>query len=190
MEPLAEHLARRVAGAVAAVDSLRSQLDVVERLAGAVATTLDQGAALFTCGNGGSAAQAAHLAEELTGKYSRPRPPLRAVCLCADAAALTCIANDFGYERVFSRQLEALAGPGDALLVLSTSGQSPNVLEALDAAKRLGVQRLGLLGKDGGRARERCDLALVVSSDDTAHIQEAHQVVVHLILETVERSLQ
>lgn len=189
MEPLAEHLARRVAGAVAAVDSLRSQLDVVEQLAGAVATTLGQGAALFTCGNGGSAAQAAHLSEELTGKYSRPRPPLRAVCLCADAAALTCIANDFGYERVFSRQLEALARRGDALLVLSTSGASPNVVEALRAARRLGATTLGLLGKDGGRALPLCDAALVVASDDTAHIQEAHQVALHLILETVERSL-
>ncbi|RMD61228.1 MAG: SIS domain-containing protein, partial [Planctomycetota bacterium] len=122
MDPLAEHLAQRVAGAVAAVDALRSQLDVVERLARAVSASLAEGGCLFTCGNGGSAAQAAHLAEELTGKYRCVRPPLRAVCLCADAAALTCIANDFGYERVFSRQLEALARRGDALLVLSTSG--------------------------------------------------------------------
>ena len=107
---------------------------------------------MFTCGNGGSAAEALHLAEELTGRYKINRAALRAISLCADPTALTCIANDFGFEQVFARQLEALGRAGDLLVVFSTSGKSPNLLRVLEVAKRLNISTLGLLGRDGGPA--------------------------------------
>ncbi|MBL0927801.1 MAG: SIS domain-containing protein [Phycisphaerales bacterium] len=152
----------------------------------AVRRTLAAGGRVFTCGNGGSAAQAMHLAEELIGRYRADRPPLAALCLNADPTALTCIANDFGYEQVFARQVEALARPGDVLVALTTSGNSPNVLAALRAAAARGVERIGLLGKDGGAARALCGLPLVVPHAATEVVQEAHTVLIHLILEAVE----
>jgi D-sedoheptulose 7-phosphate isomerase len=141
---------------------------------------------LYTAGNGGSAAQAMHLAEELVGRYRGDRPPRRAVCLNADPTTLTCIANDFGYEQIFARPGRALLTPGDALLVLSTSGNSVNLVRALETARDIGVTTLGLLGADGGACRALCDHAVLIPASDSAHIQEAHLVVVHLICEGVE----
>lgn len=168
------------------ISSLRSQAGVIERLADEVRSCFDRGGRLYTCGNGGSAAEALHLAEELIGKYKRDRRPYPAVCLAGDPTALTCIANDYGFERVFARQIEALGKAGDALFVFSTSGNSRNVEVALAAARAGGVRTLGLLGKGGGRCLALCDAALVVDAGETEHIQEAHQVVLHLILEGVE----
>jgi D-sedoheptulose 7-phosphate isomerase len=160
--------------------------EAIEAAIGSIRASLDGGGALLTCGNGGSAAEALHLSEELTGKYRLARAPRRAICLCADPTALTCIANDFGYDAVFARQVEALARPGDCLAALTTSGNSPNVLAALEVARGMGVTTIGLLGRGGGRAAGLCDHTLVVASEDTAHIQEAHQVIVHLVLEAFE----
>ena len=141
---------------------------------------------MYTCGNGGSAAQALHLAEELIGRYRSNRPPLRAVCLNADPTALTCIANDFGFDQVFARQCEALLTPGDVLLVFSTSGKSPNLIKALEISRTRGCTAIALLGKDGGECGVLCDQALIVAADDSAHVQEAHLVVLHLICEALE----
>lgn len=176
----------RIDGAVDAVASLKEQAALLAEIGGAVRRTLEGGGAALTCGNGGSAAEAMHLAEELVGKYSRDRPPLRGICLNSDATALTCIANDFGYEETFSRSLRALGRPGDVLIALSTSGKSVNVMRALEAARQMDILAIGLLGKGGGPCAGLCDHALIVDSDDTAHIQEAHQVVLHLLLEAVE----
>jgi len=176
----------RLAGSVAAVRSLAEATTGAAAAIVAVRDAARAGATIFTCGNGGSAAEALHLAEELVGRYREDREPLPAVCLNADATALTCIANDFGYAEVFSRQVEALAAPGDVLVALSTSGRSPNVVAALETARRMNVTAVGLLGKDGGDAAGLCDHAVVVPSDDTAHIQEAHLVLIHLMLEAVE----
>jgi len=162
------------------------QVDDILAIGRAVRDRLDKGGAVFTCGNGGSAAEALHLAEELIGKYRAARPPRRAVCLNADPTALTCIANDFGFDEVFARQVEGLARDGDALIVFSTSGASPNIVKALRKARDGGVLTIGLLGRDGGACLPLSDLSLVVRSQETAHIQEAHQVVLHLILEAVE----
>ncbi|MED5508286.1 MAG: SIS domain-containing protein, partial [Planctomycetota bacterium] len=151
--PFAEIVDRRLQRACAALESLRSQAGVVTEIAALVADALHGGGQLLTCGNGGSAAEALHLAEELTGRFEAERPPLRAICLNADPTALTCIANDFGYEEVFARQCRALGGHGDVLLVLSNSGGSPNVVRALEAARELGMRTIGLLGGDGGPAR-------------------------------------
>lgn len=176
----------RIDGAAKAIVSLQDHAELLSAMCETTRAALAGGGTVLTCGNGGSAAEAMHLAEELVGKYSAERPPLRGLCLNADATALTCIANDFGYEEVFSRPLRAFARRGDVLVAFSTSGKSVNVLRALEAARQLHITTIGLLGKGGGPCAALCDHALIVDSDDTAHIQEAHQVVVHLLLEAVE----
>jgi D-sedoheptulose 7-phosphate isomerase len=157
------------------------------RICEAVVACLEGGGKVLTLGNGGSATDAAHLAEELLGRFRANRAPLAAVCLAADAAALTCIANDFGYEQVFARQVRALARPGDAVVAFSTSGNSANVAAALEEARRAGARTIGLLGGDGGRALAACDLAFVAPGAGTARIQELHTLALHLICEAVER---
>lgn len=149
-------------------------------------TCLKAGGKVLTCGNGGSAADAMHLAEELLGLYDRSRRALPAVCLCGDATTLTCIANDHGYERIFARQIEALGRPGDVLIGFSTSGNSPNVLAAFAAAKAQGVRTILLGGKGGGQAHGRCDFELVVPSDNTARIQEVHTLILHSWLDRID----
>jgi D-sedoheptulose 7-phosphate isomerase len=186
-EGFSEETVRAVADdAARVIASLADQAPDILRIVHEVRTALADGATLYTCGNGGSAAEALHLAEELIGRYKRDRPPYRAVCLNADATALTCIANDFGYDAVFARQAQALVKPGDVLVGFSTSGNSPNVLRALEAARAGGGRTVGLLGKTGGACAAACDVPLVIASDATERIQEAHQVVIHLILEAVE----
>lgn len=178
----------RLAGSLAAIESLRDHIRTIDRLAGTIVEVLKHGGTIFTCGNGGSAAEALHLAEELIGRYRGNRPSCRAVCLNADPTALTCIANDFGYDEVFARQLEGLARSGDALVAFSTSGNSRNLVLALERAKRAQVRTIGLLGRDGGQCLAHCDDHLIVDATDSAHIQEAHQVIMHLLCEAVERA--
>ena len=172
---------------MAAIGALRDQIAPITQLTNEVYDCLRSGGTLYTAGNGGSAAQALHLAEELIGRYRSDRPAQRAICLNTDPTALTCIGNDFGFEHIFSRQAEALVRPGDVLLVLSTSGQSENLVNALETAGQRGATTLGLLGASGGACRELCDHSIVVPGKDSAHIQEAHQVVIHLICEVVEQ---
>jgi len=162
---------------------LQPAIDVAGEL---IASCLRGGGKVLTCGNGGSAADACHLAQELLGNYERRRQPLPAVCLNADPTALTCIANDYGFDAVFSRQVTALARPGDVLIGFSTSGNSPNILAAFAAAKAAGAKTVLLGGRDGGQARGRCDLDLIVPSDRTARIQEVHTVIVHCWLDRVD----
>jgi D-sedoheptulose 7-phosphate isomerase len=189
MTNLNDLIATRVEGSLAAIGALRAP-PFAQRLAAIIETVRDRlahGGMICTCGNGGSAAEALHLAEELIGRYRSDRPPHKAVCLNADPTALTCIANDYGFDRVFSRQCEALLTDRDVLVAFSTSGNSPNIAQALRAAKARGAVTIGLLGRGGGRAAAECDLALTVPADDSAHIQEAHQVALHLICEALER---
>ena len=183
---MVSRLRRRIAGSVEAVRHVEARVEEVAAIAQAVRERLDAGGTLYTAGNGGSAAEALHLAEELTGRYRSDRAPLAAVCLNADPTALTCIANDFGFDRVFSRPCEALLRAGDVLLVFSTSGRSPNLSAALAVARERGAVTIGLLGRDGGPCLPLCDHALVIPMDDSAHVQEAHQVVMHLICEVME----
>jgi D-sedoheptulose 7-phosphate isomerase len=183
-----EAISERLEGTIAAIHSLRDQLAEIQALGRIVTEKLAAGGTIYTCGNGGSAAEAMHLAEELIGRYrGQDRPAQRAMCLNADATAMTCIANDFGYEHVFSRPVEAMLGERDVLVVLSTSGNSDNIVRALDAARRNGATTVGLLGRGGGKALAHCDHAIIVAGEDSAHIQEGHLVVVHLICEAVEQ---
>ncbi|PDV99624.1 D-sedoheptulose-7-phosphate isomerase [Candidatus Viridilinea mediisalina] len=163
-----------------------AQSEAVDTIAGLVSEALLAGHTLFTCGNGGSAADAMHLAEELVGRYRSNRRPLAAYCLNADGGALTCIANDFGYDQVFARPLTALGRPGDLLVVFSTSGNSPNIIEALRVARSRGMLSLALLGNDGGQALPLADHALVVPSAASARIQEVHGLILHAICEELE----
>lgn len=158
----------------------------VECAGEAIVATLLAGGKLLTCGNGGSAADALHLAEELVGRYSVERRALPALCLNADATAITCICNDYGYQRVFSRGIEALAKPGDILVGFTTSGNSENVIAAFAAASQRGVTTVLLAGKDGGKARGTCDHEIIVPSHNTARIQEMHTLVLHQWLEAID----
>jgi len=169
-----------------AAEALETQREALIRACEMVVQTLRDGGTILTCGNGGSAAEALHLAEELTGRYRTNRQALRAVCLAADPTALTCIANDFGFDHVFARQVEALGRPGDLLVVFSTSGKSPNLLRALHVARDRGVATLGLLGGEGGPALPLCDHAIVVPGVDGAAVQEAHQMIMHILCEACE----
>ncbi len=159
------------------------------RLAGRYVRTLAEGGTLFFAGNGGSAADAQHLAAEYVVRYSRNRKPLPAVALTTDTSLLTACGNDLGFDEVFARQVEALVRPGDLLVLHSTSGESPNVIRAAQAGKAKGAAVVALLGKGGGPVAELVDDALVVPSDDTAHIQEVHLAIEHVICELVEREL-
>jgi D-sedoheptulose 7-phosphate isomerase len=165
---------------------LAKQEATFEKIAAAMVATLRSGGKVLTCGNGGSAADALHLAEELVGRYRRERPSWAAICLNADPTLLTCIGNDYGFDSVFSRQVEGLAGKNDLLICFTTSGNSVNILRALDTAKTRGVKSVALLGKTGGPAKGKADIELIVEGADTARIQEAHGFLLHALLERVE----
>lgn len=170
----------------AALKSAETLAPQVDSAGIAILKALKCGCKLLTCGNGGSAADAMHLAEELVGRYHRDRPALPAICLNADPTAITCICNDYGYEKVFSRGIEALGKPGDVLVGFTTSGNSANVLAAFAAAKSLGITTVLLAGRDGGKARGSCDHEIIVPSDSTSRIQEIHTLVLHQWLESID----
>ena len=163
--------------------------DTIATIAARYADALRGGGTLYFAGNGGSAADAQHLATEYVVRYQTTRPALRAVALTTDTSLLTACANDMGFDEIFARQVEALAKPGDVLVLHSTSGESPNVLRAAQSARARGVAVVAFLGRGGGQLKDLADLSLVVPSDDTARIQEIHLAVEHLICEMVEESL-
>jgi len=152
-------------------------------------TALRAGGTLFFAGNGGSAADAQHIAAEYVVRYGHNRRPLPAVALTTDTSLLTACANDLGYDEIFARQVDALARSGDVLVLHSTSGESPNTLRAAQAAKLKGVKVVALLGKGGGALSSLADCALIVPSDETSHIQELHLAVEHIVCAMVENAL-
>lgn len=159
----------------------------LERAAGLVCAALEAGHKVLTCGNGGSATDASHLAEELIGRYRGNRRPLPAVSLGADPSALTCIANDYGFDEIFARQVEGLGRAGDVLVAFTTSGNSPNVVRALHRARERGLSSICLTGKSGGEALGLADVAVHIPDSDTARIQEMHTFCLHVICEAAER---
>ena len=150
---------------------------------------LANGNKLLICGNGGSAADAQHMAAELVGRFITDRPALAAIALTTDTSALTAIANDYGYDAVFSRQVAGLAKAGDVLLAISTSGNSASVVAACEQARSLECEVFGLTGRDGGTLKSLCDGVIIAPSDQTAHIQECHIVIVHLLCALIEQGL-
>lgn len=163
--------------------------DTIARSAEIVIGALRGGGKLLLLGNGGSAADSQHIAAELTGRYVRERHGFAAIALTTDTSALTAIANDFGFDTVFERQIEALARPGDAVIAISTSGNSPNVVRAVRRARAIGCTVIGWLGRDGGELAALCDLPIVIPIDDTARIQEMHILVGHVMCDLVEAAL-
>ena len=147
---------------------------------------LSSGHKVFLCGNGGSAADAQHIAAELVGRYEKQRKPLPAIALTTDTSALTALSNDFGYAEVFARQLMALASEGDLLIAISTSGKSESIVNATTAARKIGCATLALTGAGGEPLASACDFALVVPSDRTARVQEAHITIGHLWCEIID----
>lgn len=180
-----------------ALDALladRATLDRAHAVGELLVQTFKSGHKVLICGNGGSACDAAHFAEELTGRFRPPapgkpdRPPLPALA-CTDAGHITCTANDYGFDQVFARWVAALGQPGDCLILLSTSGNSDNLARALDAAKTHGLQTVGLLGKGGGALKTRCHHEIIVPGETSDRIQELHMLILHAWVEHVEDSL-
>jgi D-sedoheptulose 7-phosphate isomerase len=150
--------------------------------------SLKNGGKILLCGNGGSAGDAQHIAAELTGRYKKERKALAAIALTTDTSALTAIGNDYGFDRVFERQVEALSQKGDVVIGISTSGQSQNVILALQKARLIGAKTIGFSGKDGGKIKELCDITLISPSFDTPRIQEIHIFLGHTLCQLIETS--
>ncbi|UTJ07350.1 D-sedoheptulose 7-phosphate isomerase [Arcobacter roscoffensis] len=165
------------------INSMEDQLNETSKL---ILDTLKNGNKILICGNGGSAADAQHIASELTGRYKTNRKALPCIALTTDTSALTSIGNDYGYEKVFARQVEALVNEGDLFIGISTSGNSQNIITALKTAKDLGCNTLGLSGNDGGEMDELCDLNLIVPSSNTPRIQEMHILFGHIFCQLID----
>jgi len=178
-DQLADH--QRVVAAAAA------QLGLLEKIADRIIECFRSGGRLFLCGNGGSAADAQHIAAELVGRFRRDRKALPAVALTTDTSVLTAVSNDLGAEQCFSRQVEALVTPNDILWALSVSGRSPNVLRAMEAAKAIGAFRIGFTGRAGERLKALCDLCFVADHDRSDRVQEVHQLAYHLVCDRIEQ---
>jgi D-sedoheptulose 7-phosphate isomerase len=170
----------------AVIGSMETDLEEACKIA---VSTLKKGNKILLCGNGGSAADAQHIAAELTGRYKSERRGLPGIALTTDTSALTAIGNDYGYDRVFDRQVEALANKGDLLIGISTSGNSQNIISALRLAKELGCSTVGFSGHDGGMMNEVCDVNLVVPSNDTPRIQEIHILLGHTLCQIIDNEL-
>lgn len=179
-QALAEHLA--------VIQALTTQRPMLDLIAVKMSSAILSGKKVLWCGNGGSAADSQHLAAELVGRFRRERRGLASIALTANASILTAIGNDYGYEHVFRRQIEALCAEGDVVVGLSTSGDSQNVCAALEAARDLGAFTVAFTGENGGRAAEIADITLRIASKDTARIQEGHILCGHMICDWIELS--
>lgn len=170
-------------------DILSSQSDIIAECANSIYETFDRGNKVLLCGNGGSAADAQHIAAEFVGRYETERKALPAIALTTDTSALTALANDYDFERIFARQVEALAVEGDCLIAISTSGNSPNVIAAVMTARKKGCTVIGLTGADGKKLASLCDASVLVPSARTARIQEAHITVAHIWCEIIDAKI-
>ncbi|HYW61647.1 MAG TPA: D-sedoheptulose 7-phosphate isomerase [Bradyrhizobium sp.] len=186
--PIASHLQASLAALQRATED-RALIDVSHKIAAAMIGALRSGHKILLIGNGGSAADAQHIAAEIVGRYKQDRPAYAAVALTTDSSALTSIANDYGFEQVFARQVEGLGQRGDVLLALSTSGKSPNIVAALRVARERGLLTIGFTGSKGENLCSLCDQLLIAPSDDTPVIQQIHLAVAHGICDEIEQSM-
>ena len=171
------------------VAELKQQTPEIEKIANVCTDALRRGHKIIFCGNGGSAAQSQHLAAELVGRYKMNRPAMNSISLTVDTSNLTDIGNDYGYDVIFSRQLEGVGQGGDILIGLSTSGNSSNVVQAFEQARKTGIKTVALVGRKGGKMKDMADYAIAVPADTSAHIQEMHIAVGHLICDLIERNI-
>jgi D-sedoheptulose 7-phosphate isomerase len=166
---------------------LGTELGAIEKAALAIIESFNSGGKLLVFGNGGSAADSQHMAAELVGRFKRERKAFPAIALTTDTSIITAMANDYGFESIFARQVEALGKKGDIALAISTSGNSKNVIAGAKKAKSIGLKTIALAGGDGGMLKNECDISVIVDSKDTARIQESHAMVIHVICELVEK---
>ncbi|MBF0371078.1 MAG: D-sedoheptulose 7-phosphate isomerase [Magnetococcales bacterium] len=171
------------------VASLAALTPLMTTIAQRMSDCIAQGGCIYWMGNGGSAADSQHLAAELVGRFTRERRALASVAFTTDTSILTAVGNDYGYDQIFSRQVEGLCGPKDVVVGISTSGNSPNILKAMAAAREIGAYTVGFTGKDGGALKSAADDCLVVPSPITARIQEGHILVGHILCDWVEASV-
>ena len=181
-----EQLHKAIAAATKTLQSLADLNAQFEKATDLIEQCLRAGNKLLVCGNGGSAADAAHFATELVVRFAKDRRAHPAICLASDGGLLTAAANDYGFDEIFARQVAAFGRPGDVLICLTTSGKSKNVMRALEEAKARKLKRIALLGRDGGATIGMADVDLLVKSDSTARIQEAHQLLLHVLCEIIE----
>jgi len=167
--------------------TIDSILPDVEKASVMAIQTLKNGNKILFCGNGGSAADAQHIAAELSGRYKKERKGLAGIAITTDTSVLTAVGNDYGYDRVFDRQVEALANKGDLLMGISTNGNSQNVINAFKVAKAMGCSTIGLSGRDGGKFNDVCDLNVIVPSDNTPRIQEMHILIGHTVCQLIDK---
>lgn len=184
---MAESIREQFAAHARAVEAAQLQAPLLERIANRLIACFEAGGKLLLVGNGGSAADAQHIAAELVGRFKLDRRALPAIALTTDTSILTAVANDIGAEHCFARQVEALAQPNDVVWALSVSGQSPNVLRAMEAARVRNAFRVGFTGLRGDALRERCDLCFVADHVSSDRVQEVHQLAYHLICDRIER---
>ena len=182
------HIRAELDAVLGGFDRLRALAPEIAAAGQILVDAIQSGGKVMFCGNGGSAADAQHLAAELSGRFLHDRRPLSGLALTTDTSALTAIGNDYGYEHTFSRQLRGLGRKGDALVAISTSGNSANVLKAIEAAREIGIKVVGLTGAGGGKMGEACDRCLKVPAERTDHIQEMHITVGHLLCGIVEEA--
>jgi D-sedoheptulose 7-phosphate isomerase len=183
------HVAQEIQECIEVNTRLSQQAsEEIAQAANLILARLQAGGKLIAFGNGGSAADAQHLAADFVGRYRAERQAFAAISLTTDTSALTAIGNDFGFEAIFARQLEALGKPGDVAVAISTSGNSPNVLRALESARKLGMATIGLSGKTGGKMRALVDICLCAPSDMTPRIQETHILIIHILSGIVENA--
>jgi phosphoheptose isomerase len=171
------------------LSEFRKSLIDVESAGNVLKSTLLGGSKIMTAGNGGSAADALHLSEEIVGRYKKERSPMSSICLASDPTLITCIGNDYGFDQIFARQIEGIGSPGDVLVVFSTSGNSRNIVESLNAARARKMKSIALLGKDGGAAKHISDAPIIIPSNSTARIQEIHGLIIHMWLDQIEVDL-
>jgi len=184
-----EIIEKHIAEHQAVFGELTNLIHQIEGVASTLVDALKNGQTIFWCGNGGSASDSQHLAGELVGRYKGDRRPLKSIALNADSAVMTCIVNDYGYEYIFSRQVEGLGEKGDVLIGITTSGNSQNVLNAFNVANDKGMKTVGLLGKGGGEAASLVHHSIIIPSNTTARIQEMHITIGHILCDLIEEGL-
>lgn len=190
MQAVVENIKVQLAAQRSLLEQMETELaDSIALAAGVLVEAFSAGHKLLVMGNGGSAADSQHFAAELVGRFRLERRALPAIALTTDTSALTAIGNDYGFERIFSRQVEALAKPGDVVVGISTSGNSDNISQALQSARSAGCRTIALLGRDGGAIRNMVDIPLVIPSQSTPRIQEGHITVIHILCDLLEQAL-
>jgi D-sedoheptulose 7-phosphate isomerase len=189
MSDFSSNLNQAINDSVRTLESLKDFEQEVGRASDLIDECLRGGNKLLVCGNGGSATDASHFATELVVRFSKDRRAVPAICLAGDSGILTAAGNDYGFDEIFARQVAAFGVPGDVLICLTTSGKSQNVVRALQEAKRRQIKTIALLGRDGGSTVGIADVDLLVKSDSTARVQEAHQLLLHVLCEVIESRL-